>query len=168
MDKNFEVKAKRFELFVDDDQESIICFGGDVRTETDHTSEALGPQAQDGHDNLYGLDPVDGLFGEFLNKLIDARHVASHPRDAFRFFAVGPRYASWSGSGNTGADAPDDSETLLFEQLCGFSGSKRLFDDLTPPLTLIDGMGDGLDHRLGTAKVLLVAVGIGGGFDDSM
>jgi hypothetical protein len=71
-------------------------------------------------------------------------------------------------SGNIGADAPDDSETLLFEKFCGFSGSKCLFDDITPPWTLIDGMGDGLDHRLGAAKVLLVTVGIGGGFDGNL
>ena len=36
------------------------------------------------------------------------------------------------------------------------------------PLSLVDGMQDTLYHRLGTAKVLLVTVGIWRGFDDGV
>jgi hypothetical protein len=43
LDKSFEVNAECRELFVDDDQESVKGFRGDVRPETDHPSEALGP-----------------------------------------------------------------------------------------------------------------------------
>jgi hypothetical protein len=166
MDKNFEVNAECCELFVDHDQESIKCLRGDVRTETDHSPEALGPYAQYRHNGLHGLDPLSSLLGEFLNELVRKSDVPSHPRNPFRFFAVGPRYAP--GSGDAGAHASNDSEALLFEQLGGFSGSKSLLDNLTTALRFVDGMGDGLYHGLGTAKVFLVTVGIWSGFDDSM
>jgi len=45
LDKGFKVNAEIRELFFDDDQESVKCLGGDVRPETDHTSEALSPVA---------------------------------------------------------------------------------------------------------------------------
>jgi hypothetical protein len=43
LDQSFEVNAERSELLVDDDQKCVKCFRGDVRPETDHPSEALGP-----------------------------------------------------------------------------------------------------------------------------
>ncbi len=45
VDKTFEVNTECCKLLVDDDQECIKCFRGDVRPETDHSSEALGPPA---------------------------------------------------------------------------------------------------------------------------
>src|SRR6267154_4957101 len=115
---------------------------------------------------MYGLDPVDCLFGEFLDELGRNIYVAFHLHDSLAFFAVGPRYAS--GCGDTAAYPPYDSKALLFEQFCGFTGSKNFFDDLTPPLALVDSMRDRFEHTLSAAEVLLVAVGIGGGFDNSV
>jgi hypothetical protein len=45
LDKSFEVKAECYEVLVDNDQESVKRLGSDVRPETDHPSEALGPHA---------------------------------------------------------------------------------------------------------------------------
>jgi hypothetical protein len=115
---------------------------------------------------MHGLDPFGCLLGESLNEIIRKMYVAFHPHDPLGFFAVGPRYAS--GRGDTAAYPPHDSKAFLFEQFSGFSSGKNFFDDLTPPLSLIDSMRDCLDHSLGAAEVLLVAVGIWGGFDYSV
>jgi hypothetical protein len=93
-------------------------------------------------------------------------YVALHLHDPLAFFTVGPRYAS--GCGDTAAYPPHDSKAFLFEQFSRFSGGESFLDDFTPPLPLVDGMRYCLDHSLGTAEVLLVAVGIGGGFDHSV
>jgi hypothetical protein len=68
VDNNFEVHAECCKMFVNDDQESIKCFGGDVRPKT-----------------------------ECLNKLIRTMYIAFHLYDPLAFFAVGPRYASGCG-----------------------------------------------------------------------
>ena len=94
------------------------------------------------------------------------KHVAFHLHNSLGFFAVGPRNAS--GCGDAATHPPHDPEALLFEQFCGFTGSKNFFDDLTTPLALVDSMRDCFNQTLGAAEVLLVAVGIGGGFDYSV
>jgi hypothetical protein len=163
LDQSFEINAECRELLVDDDQKCIKCFRGDVRPKTDHPPEALGPHAYCSHEDMYRLDPVDSLFSEFLDEFGRKIYVAFHLHDSLGFFAVGPRYAS--GCGDTTAYPPDDSKALFLEQFCGFTGGKNFFDDLTPPLALVDSMRDCLNHTLGAAEVLLVAVGIGCGFD---
>src|SRR6266436_604500 len=115
---------------------------------------------------MYGLDPLDCLLGEFLDEVGCEMYAAFHLHDPLAFFAVGLRYAS--GCGDTAAHPPHDSKALFLEQFGGFSGGKNFLDDLTPPLTLVDGTRDFFNHTLGTAEVLLVAVGIGSGVDDSM
>jgi hypothetical protein len=86
---------------------------------------------------MYGLDPFDCLFGEFLDELGRKIYVTFHLHDSLGFFAVGPRYASWCGDT---AYPPHDSEALFFEQFCGFAGGENFFDDLTPPLALVYSM----------------------------
>jgi hypothetical protein len=120
MDKSFEVNAECCKLFVDNDQESIKGFRGDVRPETDHPSEALGPQTQCRHEGLHGLDPLERLLGESLYELVRTGYVAFYLHDSLSLVAIGTRYAS--GRGDTAAYPSHDSKTLLFEQFRGFSG----------------------------------------------